>query len=376
MKTLTLKILPIKKIVNEKKVKILFLKVFLFLFKQKKTELNPNNINRILIIRQHDQLGDFLIATPTIRAIRKKYPTALISIVVKDYTLPVILNNPNVDRIIIYKEKFKNWNLKWLKEFLSEIMKPKYDLAIVLNTISRSITSDLIAILSRSKNILSSDVHLIEGFTEEPVYSIISKRDKKNKTEIERNLDIVKTIGVKPDGLEYDLFISKEEIFEANKLIKNLKIPSRNKIITVHFGTLDVTRRFPLNKLAKVVDAILENYNVSVLNMIGKNEIELREEFEGYLKNKIFYLPLVPIRISAAIIKRSSLFICNDTGTLHIAAAVNTPTISFHSLNDPKIWKPPFPKHIPVRAKNKLIDSITHKDAMRAINLAMNKFVR
>ena len=360
----------------EKKLRILFLKLILFFIKNKSTSFEAKSFDRILIIRQHDQLGDFLISTPTIRAVRKNFPKSYISVVVSQYLEPMILNNPNVDEIIVYREKLSRWNFKWFINFIKSLRRDGgYDLAIVLNTISRSITSDLIALLSKAKNILSSDNHLLTGFKTEPVYTILSHRDEKEKTEIQRNLDIVKAIDVKSNGFDYDLFLTNEEILEGKNILKKLNLHRYKKIVGVHFGTLDVTRRFPLDKLAEVIDLIISKYNVTVLNIIGKNEIALQDEFLKLVKHKIYLAPLVPIRISASIMQNLSLFLCNDTGPLHIASALNIPTVSFHSTNDPKIWKPPHSRHIAVRTKDKLINSITVRDAMNQIHKAMTNYV-
>jgi ADP-heptose:LPS heptosyltransferase len=332
-------------------------------------ELPVNRLKRILIIRQHDQLGDLLITTPAIRAVRKRFPNAYIGVVVREYTAPVIWDNPNVDEIIVFYEKLKKWNLQMFSLFLDQLRRDGgYDCAIVLNTVSRSVSSDIIAVISKAKYIIGPNHLKLDPDLPERIYNVVTPRSAKQQLEIEHNLDIVKALGVHPDGLEYDLSLDEEERREANKLFYEMHLSSGALKIGVHFGTLDETRRFPIPKLARVIDWIKINTDCEVILIIGPNEVRLRDELLRMLKYKVACAPLMPLRVAAAFIERMNIFLCNDTGTLHIASALRVPTISFHSINDPAVWKPPHPRHVAIRAADAKISSITVEQVTDALN--------
>lgn len=336
-------------------------------------DLPVNRFQRILIVRQHDQLGDLLISTPTIRAVRKRYPKAYIAVVVREYTAPLMWDNPNVDEIIVFHENLKKWSFQILRSFLNQLRREGgFDIAIMLNTVSRSFSSDLIAVVAKSKYIIGPNHLKLEPDLPEKIYNVLTPRSRKLQLEIEHNLDIVKSFGVPPDGYDYDLTLDDEEITEAAKVHYNLKITG-GVVIGVHFGTLDVTRRFPLAKLARVIDWIKSNEAYEVVLIVGPNEMQLRQELLRLVKSKIISAPVMPLRVSAAFIKKMNLFICNDTGTLHIASAMQVPTVSFHSLNDPAAWKPPHERHIAVRADDKKITSITVEQAIEAVKIQLER---
>lgn len=331
-------------------------------------EIPINSFKRILIIRQHDQLGDLLITTPAIRAVRKRFPHAYLAVVVREYTAPVMLHNPNVDDVIIFYEKLWRWNISKLIQFWKGIRSNGgFDCAILLNTISRSASSDMIALLSKAKYIVGPDHIKKDTEFPEAVYNVMSHRSEKYQTEIEHNLDIVSVLGVRPDGFEYDLAITNQERIEAESIFLSLEIPKGKKVVGVHFGTLDRTRRFPLEKLATVINWMKEHYSVEIVLLVGPNEIELRKYLLTLLKYPVISAPLMNVRVAAAFMKYFSLFLCNDTGTLHIASAMRVPTVSFHSLNDPAIWKPPHSRHVAVRAEDHHINSITVEMVRAAI---------
>ncbi len=336
-------------------------------------ELPVNHLKRILIVRQHDQLGDLLITTPTIRAVRRRFPNAYIGIVVREYTAPLIWDNPNVNEIIVFYEKLSKWNFQLFRSTFDQLRGDGgYDCAIVLNTVSRSLSSDIIAVLSKAKYIIGPNHLKIDPEMPEKIYNVLTPRSPKQQLEIEHNLDIVKAFGVPPDGFEYDLSIDEDELVEAEKVHYGLRLGAGISV-GVHFGTLDETRRFPLQKLAKVIDWMKSTNECEVTLIVGPNEMRMRDDLVRMLKSKVHSAPLMPLRVSAAFIKKMNLFICNDTGTLHIASAMKVPTVSFHGLNDPESWKPPHERHIAVRAADKKITSITPEQAIEAIKIQFDR---
>lgn len=334
-------------------------------------------IRKILIVRQHDQLGDLLIATPAIRAIRRRFPSAFIAVVVREYTAPVVLNNPHVDEVIVFYDKLWRWNLRKLNSFWRAVRVPGgFDCAIVLNTISRSFTSDLIAVMSGAKYIVGPDHHTHDPERPELIYNVIVPRSPESKHEIQRNLDVVRALGVEENDTDYDLVLTDNEVSEAERVYQALAIRPGRPLVGVHFGAENILKRFPLESLAKIIDWIDTEYDAEVVLVIGPNEVERRTFLLSKLKSRVHSAPIMPLRVMAAFMRRLDLFICNDTGTLHIAASQHVPTVSFHSLSAPGIWKPPHPRHIAIAAADGSITSITVDQVQTAIRASLNKLAK
>ncbi len=338
------------------------------------SQLPIDSFSRILIIRQHDQLGDLLIATPALRAVRRKFPNAFIAVVVREYTAPVVENNPYVDEIIVFYEKLWRWNIRKLILFW-KMLRNDFDCTIVLNTISRSLSSDIIALLSGSKYIVGPDHLLLDSLLPEKIYNVPIHWPSVQKHEIQRNLDIVRALGADENDFEYDLVLTDAEVNEAERIYQSLGIPPGKTVVGMHFGALNPSKCFPLDKLVAIIDWMIEKFNVEIVLIISRNEIERRKIVLSAVHHKLHSAPVMPLRIMAAFLRHMSLVLCNDTGTLHIAASQRVPTISFHSLSDPAIWKPPHARHIAVRADDFLITSITIEQVKAAVNTAMKKYV-
>jgi ADP-heptose:LPS heptosyltransferase len=317
------------------------------------------SLKRILVVRQHDQLGDLLISTPAVRALRLRFPDAFIAVVVRDYTAPMMENNPNIDQLIIFHDKLNRWTWNDAKKFWRDLRgNGGFDCVVVLNTVSRSFSSDLIALLSRARYIVGPDHLKHDAEMPEKIYNVVAHRDRKKKTEIEHNLDVVRVLDAVPDSFEYDLVPTNEERIEAENIFLSLSITEGKLVVGVHFGTLAVPRRYPLEKLAEVIDTMIETYDAEVVLIVGPNEIEKRKYLLSLLHHRVASAPLMPIRVSAAFMNHLDLFVGNDTGTLHIASSQRIPTVAFYGPNDPAVWKPPHARHFAVIAEDRIIPTI------------------
>jgi heptosyltransferase II len=339
-------------------------------------ELPLKFIRRIIIVKQHDQLGDLLITTPVIRAVRKYFPNAHITVLVREYTAPLIWENPHVDEVIVFTEKLKNWKWEKVKFFWNRLRADGgYDCAMMLNSVSRSLTSDLLAVLSKAKYIIGPNHLSLDREIPEKIYDVLTPRNRTLQPETENYLDIIRALGIPSDGFEYDLSLSGEEQSEADRLLYDLGISNNALKIGIHFGALNKEKRLPLDKFVKAVEWIKKNYSCEILLFAGPADEHIRDQFVGRLSKTPFrIIPVLPLRNVAAVIRRLNLLLCNDTGTMHIASALRVPTISFHSISDPTVWKPQHERHIGIRAKDKKITSITVDQIVEALNVQLKNF--
>jgi len=102
-------------------------------------------VRRLLLIRQHNQMGDMLLAGPVFRGLRRRFPRARISLVAAPINTDVMLNNPFVDEVFVYAKKERHRNPLALAGFVRELRRRRFDAAIVLGSVSFSVTSMLLA---------------------------------------------------------------------------------------------------------------------------------------------------------------------------------------------------------------------------------------
>ena len=216
------------------------------LFLPKTKEFNKDSIKKILIIRL-DRIGDLILSTPAIRAIRSTFSKAEIHLLVKEYTKELVVNNPNIDKLVIYeKDKLKN----------------NYDLAVAFHP---GLRQNFCTFKSGSK--------IRIGYTGQGggfflTHKIEDDRAKRIRHEVESALEVVGLVGCKTEDSKLEISITKEgekfveDFFEKNSLFLE------DLIIAVHPGARQAYIRWEKEGFAEavVVTRTLNFYQ----SMLGK----------------------------------------------------------------------------------------------------------
>ena len=333
-------------------------------------EIDWTGVNRILVIRQHDQFGDFLLTTPALRALRLRFPQARITLVVRDYLEPVARNNPDIDHLLVFHESAWRWTPHAILQFKEELATP-FDLAVVFNTVSHSLSSDLIAAFSGARVRLGPETPTFDHCTVNPFYTLLAPVDPAQKHQVDRNLDVVRYIGAETDSHQYRFRLTDAEEVSGRLTLASLLPSSARRVIGLHFGTGDIRKRYPIAQLAHVCDQLGHDSATALLAIPAPGEDALLDALTKLTTVPLIQMPTLPLRIVASVLDQLNLLICNDTGVLHLAAAVNTPTVSFHAISDPAVWKPIGPRFIGLYARNGSIGTIPVDEVITAVQDAL-----
>jgi heptosyltransferase-2 len=365
-----------------KKIEIIGRKIFFKILKLiiKSKKINPNDIDlrkikTILIVRQHNELGDMLISSPMFKALKKSLPDARIILITRKVNYEVAKGIPYIDKIINYNSKeffLKPWKFF---NFIKKIRNENVDLSIVPSTVSFSLTSALISFFSKAKIKLGGEVEGVVYPDAEVFFNIYIKVNTKDKHQVDVNLEFLKPLGIdNVKDRELCLKISDEDERWADNWFKENSIGKEENLIGVHPGAGKIENRWDVDKLAEVCNYILKNYKFKLLVMCGPKEIDLKNKLIKNLNNKNFIeVPLLPLIKLAGIIKRCKLFICNDTGILHVAAGVGATTFAIFGKSNPKFWNPPGENHYSIWDLTGDIHRISSEDVIKKIRDILSK---
>lgn len=294
-------------------------------------------VNKILIIRV-DRIGDVILTTPLFKVLRHNFPKAYIAAVVQPYTKEIIEGNPNVDEVITYDKNNsqKGW---WASlKFIKYLRTKKFDLSISLKP---SIRSNIIAFLSGIKYRVGYDRKW--GF----LLTHKMKDDKWRglKHEVEYNLDLLRLIGLEVAEAKLYMPIFKEDEDYITDRLDKLGISSQDILVMVHPGASDYSRCWFLERYARLIDTLKNDFGFKVAVAGGREEEKSINRLISLTTNKpINFCGQLSLRQFAALCKRTHLFISNDSGPVHIASAVETPTIVIFGRSltgvGPKRWRP------------------------------------
>jgi len=319
---------------------------------------NLGDVKRILIIRQHNQLGELLSGVSLFRAVKEKYPQSHLTLLSSSNTNYGVVKNRLIDELILF-DKSKMFNPIVLISFFKKI-RQEFDLVIVPVTVSISFTSNFIARISRSK--IRIGPRSLDGKPNDSAYFFdrrvdIDWRKHPDSNVSEHILEIVNPFGINTKDLSSEISFDDSDNAAAKRFISEIKQDSKSLLIGLHVGAGKPANRWSLIKYAELIDKLNKSYNCvfyltgsdadnEELNyVISNTQVKLNK----YLNSQI---PQV-----AALISNSRLFITNDTGIMHVAGTTTTPQISLFGPTNPFNWAPCGKNKIFLR-KSDLIDDI------------------
>jgi len=311
-----------------------FLKWTLSLFKKK----NARQIERILIFKL-DHAGDVLLATPAIKAIRKQFPLAHITLVVGPWSKGIVEGEKYINEIICYRAYWRDrnpdrhFNIRDSLRFIRALRRGKYDLFFDLR-------GDLFAIIIAALSGIPRRV----GFGWEGGGFLLTDEVNTtiNKHQAEILLDAVRTIGIRPDAAEIAITISEDDRKYVHALLKENNWHESLLTIGLHIGSGCPSKMWAIEKYAGLMERIVEHFKAQIVLVGGADDRIVTEQAEGLLHFKpVDMVGKLTFKQTAAVMEKCALFIGNDSAPVHIAAAVGVPaTVLFSAANNWRRWKP------------------------------------
>lgn len=321
-----------------------------------------NNIKktwqRILIVRT-DRIGDVLLSTPVIKAVRQAYPNAHIAMMVSPYAKEIVEGNPYLNEVIIYDKSkaHKSW---WHSAKFSQFLKKKkFDLAIILHPTNRS--------------------HLVTFFSGIPVrigynrkmgflltHKLEHTKQEGKKHERDYSLDVARSFGIDTQDVALFMPVKKESDEYIDKILKEHGIKKEDKLAAIHPAASCPSKIWPAKSFAKVADRLVEKYGFKVVLIASGKDVNIAKEVTSSMRQSVINLSgKTTVSQLASLLKRCLIFISNDSGPVHISSAVGTPVISIFGRNQaglsPLRWGP-------VGIKDKFL----HKEVGCVVCLAHN----
>ena len=293
---------------------------------------------KILIIKLR-YLGDVLLTTPVIQSIRKNHPNVHIAVLVNSGTEGILKNNPDIDEIIVLeREKIKKSSFisKVFQEcsLVSQLRKRNFDLAIDLSWGDRSA---ILSFLSGAR----WRVGFIVGSKVRKVSYNISIQHREDLHMVDYHCLALKAIGGRVHPPELIFNIIEEDQQSLNELLRNEEISKNDPFVVIHPGARWRFKSWPLQNFAGLGDFLQKALSLKVVLVGGDQDAESINGIQSRMHSKVISLGgRLSIQQLGALIKRANLFIGNDSGAMHIAAAVNTPIVAFFGPTDPKMWGP------------------------------------
>jgi ADP-heptose:LPS heptosyltransferase len=296
----------------------------------------------VLAIRL-DNLGDVLVTTPAIHAIRESLPAARIALLASPVGAQAGLLNPDIDEVIVYQAP---WMDPWAKlpldpsreqETIAALAERQFDAAVIFASFRQSpLPAAYLCYLAGIPLRLAAS---IDG-----PGSLLTTRHRHPEQmmhEVERGLDLVAAVGMHTADIRLVLAVPEVARQEAASTISG-----HRPLVVLHPGCSMPARTYPWTMYADAIDLLVSRLDARVVLTGTLDEAPLVAAILGRLS------PAARARVDAAagmldfpafcaLIAAADLTITNNTGPMHVSAAVGTPVVALFALtNPPEQWGP------------------------------------
>ena len=285
------------------------------------------SMSRILITRMK-YIGDVVLTTPIIRAVREKYPDAYLAYLTDKKIAPLLEHNPYLDEIISFD--FLKPDIIEQPRIVFQLRRRKFD--VVVDLFSNPRTA-LLSWASGAPVRIGKDV---KGRGK--LYTHRIGDYGAMKPAIEFHYQYVKPIGVEMTHFKTEIFLTDEEKREARIFLRHQDVDLTKPIVVIHPGATWLNKMWLKDRFAELIDLLRAKLHVEVVLSLGPEDRQLADYIVNHTTGKVLALPLLPLRQLAAILSQCKVFLSNDCGPMHIGVAVGTPTISIFGPEPVEVW--------------------------------------
>jgi len=176
---------------------------------------------RILLVRQHNQMGDMVCATPCFRAIREAWPGARTALVTAPVNQQVVAHNPHLDQLFLFEQRL--WRRPWaLAGFLRRLRAFDADLAIVLTSVSFSATSAFLGLWSGARHVVGGDGRPYGSRVSDAFSLRMPASPQLDRHAVDHGLAPLNAVGIVTDDRSTVVVPSPEQAAEAASLRRAL----------------------------------------------------------------------------------------------------------------------------------------------------------
>ena len=324
----------------KKKKKIYLTKIFdliggaiFFSFSLKRLKL-PENVRKILIIRL-DGIGDVILSTPVYEALKKKYPSAKLTVLVGSHTKGVVEMNPYVDNVFVLRNTWfttiRNIKFSEILSMLRKIRKENLDIGIDLRGDMRNI---LLMFFGKVRYRIGYGI-TGGGF-------LLNKMPHyEQKThEVDKNLKLIEGLDCTVINKKMHIYSSQADEEKILNLLEAGHVRKNGILLAVHMETGYPSKSWRKEKFVQLLQEMSKrDYGKIVLIGKGSDDIDFSYIYDRLKFNYLNTIGKLSIGELAVLLKRCAALISCDSGPVHVATAVETPCIIlFSGTNDLTQW--------------------------------------
>lgn len=293
-------------------------------------------------------IGDVLFTTPILRALKENFPDCFLGYWCNERISPILANNPFIDKIFALSrgdlmKVFGSSKLEGMKRFLSlfgEIKKHQFNYALDLSLEHRYClmlkflgVKKRVGLDYKGRGRFLTEKIKIDGYSDQHI--------------VEYYLDLLKTLGIKCNSRNLEIFLSEKEKSWADDWLRKHDLNSQDLIIGISpggglsWGKQKFFKLWGADSFAQLVDKLSQELNAKIIIFGDKGDIECCNFLKEKTKSPVISCcGELSLREFVSLLRRCRVLVTNDGGPLHLAVASKIKTVSIFGPVDSKVYGP------------------------------------
>ncbi len=288
------------------------------------------DVQRILV-RSPNWVGDAIMSTPALHSVRRNFPHASITLLAKPWVAPVFENSPDIDAVMIYAAGGRHAGLTGLGVLAGDIRRHRFDLAILLQNAFEAALLTFLAGIPRRL-----------GFTTDGRTALLTERIRtwrplKQGHLIDYYLGLLAGAGLTLHGRHLALYINNAERVAARRLLDKWGMGGHRPLVGLNPGaTYGTAKRWLPDRFAELGRRMIRELDARILIFGSAGEAPLGSRIAAEIgPGAVNMCGRTPLRQAMCLIGQCQLFVTNDSGLMHVAAALDVPQAAIIGPTDP-----------------------------------------
>ncbi len=288
------------------------------------------------IVFRLDSLGDVVMTTPLFRALKKAHPGSRCTVVVQEGYKSLLVTNPHIDEILTLPKVRPAWLPQSTRRLLAatalywkRLRKRHFDFAVSPRWDVDTHLATFLCVLTHaagrvgySEKASPEKQQINRGF--DAAYNICLPAGSV-RHEVLRNLSIADALGATATDATLEIQLTERDRRSAAKLLA--KVSDSTRLVAIGIGAASPSRRWPLKRYADVVNWLTREYNIQPAIVCSAAELGQALKLTALLQRTPIIVSGSRLREVCAVLERCDLFVGNDSGCAHLAAAMDCKVI-------------------------------------------------
>jgi heptosyltransferase-2 len=293
--------------------------------------IEKSKIHRILI-RTTNWVGDLVMTTPAIEAVRANFPESTLAVLARPWVTPLLENHPAVNHVLPLQtgNGFISHTVEIIKT-AGLLRKMKFDLAVIFqNAFEAALLAYLGGIRFRIGYNTDSRGFLLS-------HSVIRDGEVLNVHQVEYYLSILRAMGWEAESRDPRVFVAEKDQEAIRSLLLSKGIGEDHFLLGLSPGAVfGPAKRWPAERFAAIGDWAADRWGAKIVVMGSQGEMDICNAVSHSMKHDpVNICGSTKLGEAMALIERCQFFVTNDSGLMHITAALDVPMVAIFGSTDP-----------------------------------------